>query len=433
MSVPTLNPAIGVPLWIKSNLLFQYFHHSVGLPRWLGGKESACSAEDVGEMNPIFGPGSSPGEGNGNPLQYSCLGNPMDRGAWWATVHGVAKSQTWLSKQAHTHIALYSSQTEPPRASWAESVSRCCWEHLTLTASDLDENRQAFLEESFHYGSHDGRFKDLLGNQRTRQLSMQKPRFTSGQSGNTGQGKQLCIFWVQEKFCSPTSVPYIGIFFHTNPDNKSGSALGVRASRLIWQNPTGKTVAVERGIKPSGVDRGEVSLGWKMCLWLGQGRGIQVGSPAQDNSRKLSLTEHQTKKQMNPEQMKKCLAPSSHPTVVHINKRVRHIWAWHHLHSEKSWLCSFQGLCQHPCSIFSLYFFFPSWIWNGNKAWEGGSLFTVEGTDSKVSFARDFLLASENEARNEGDRCLCITCCSICFKHRQYLVARAASISSWYF
>ena len=42
-------------------------------------------------------PGRSPGEGNGYPLQYSCLENPMDRGAWWATVHGVAKSQTQLS------------------------------------------------------------------------------------------------------------------------------------------------------------------------------------------------------------------------------------------------------------------------------------------------------------------------------------------------
>ena len=40
--------------------------------------------------------GRSPGEGNGNPLQYSCLGNPMDRGAWWATVHGVTKSRTQL-------------------------------------------------------------------------------------------------------------------------------------------------------------------------------------------------------------------------------------------------------------------------------------------------------------------------------------------------
>ena len=60
-------------------------------------KESACSkgyTQDVG-LNP--GSGKSPGGGNGNSLQYSCLKNPMDRGAWWATVHGVTKSQTWLS------------------------------------------------------------------------------------------------------------------------------------------------------------------------------------------------------------------------------------------------------------------------------------------------------------------------------------------------
>ena len=52
-------------------------------------KKSPCQAGDIGS---IPGSGRSPGEGNGNPLQYSCLGNPMDRGAWWATVHGVAKS-----------------------------------------------------------------------------------------------------------------------------------------------------------------------------------------------------------------------------------------------------------------------------------------------------------------------------------------------------
>ena len=59
-----------------------------GLPRWHGGKESACQAGDVGL---ILGLGGSPGEENGNSLQYSCLGNPMDQGAWWATVHGVAR------------------------------------------------------------------------------------------------------------------------------------------------------------------------------------------------------------------------------------------------------------------------------------------------------------------------------------------------------
>ena len=52
------------------------------------GKESACN---VGDLGSIPGLGRSPGEGNGNPLHYSCLGNPMDRGAWHVTVNGVAK------------------------------------------------------------------------------------------------------------------------------------------------------------------------------------------------------------------------------------------------------------------------------------------------------------------------------------------------------
>ena len=65
-----------------------------GFPGGSDGKESACNAEDPGS---ILGLGRSSGEGNGNPLQYSCLGNPMDRGAWWVTVHGATKSQTPLS------------------------------------------------------------------------------------------------------------------------------------------------------------------------------------------------------------------------------------------------------------------------------------------------------------------------------------------------
>ena len=58
------------------------------------GKESTYSARDLGS---IPGSGRSPGEGNGNPLQHSCLENAMDRGAWWATVHGVTKTRTRLS------------------------------------------------------------------------------------------------------------------------------------------------------------------------------------------------------------------------------------------------------------------------------------------------------------------------------------------------
>ena len=66
----------------------------MGFPGSSDGKESACSAVDWGS---IPGLGGSPGEGNGYPLQYSCPENPMDRGAWRATVDGVTKSQTWLS------------------------------------------------------------------------------------------------------------------------------------------------------------------------------------------------------------------------------------------------------------------------------------------------------------------------------------------------
>jgi len=59
-------------------------------------KNPPASAGDARDIDLIPGSGRSPGGGHGNPLQYSCLENPMDRGAWQATVHGVAKSQTRL-------------------------------------------------------------------------------------------------------------------------------------------------------------------------------------------------------------------------------------------------------------------------------------------------------------------------------------------------
>ena len=77
------NPRILQPIHKTGSSLSQLRH-----------KGSACNAGDLGLI-----PGSerSPGEGNGNPLQYSCLENPMDRGVWWATVHGVAETRTRLS------------------------------------------------------------------------------------------------------------------------------------------------------------------------------------------------------------------------------------------------------------------------------------------------------------------------------------------------
>ena len=78
----------------KSRLLLE-----LGLPRCDSGKENLpANAGDIRDAGLIPGSGRSPGGGNGNTLQYSCLGNPMDGGAWWAPVHIVTKSQTGLKR-----------------------------------------------------------------------------------------------------------------------------------------------------------------------------------------------------------------------------------------------------------------------------------------------------------------------------------------------
>ena len=84
-------------LMVLSSPMEQYILYTIycvyhmGFPGSSDGKESARNA---GDLDSIPGSGKSPGEGNGNPLQYSCLENSMDGGAWWATVHGVTKSRT---------------------------------------------------------------------------------------------------------------------------------------------------------------------------------------------------------------------------------------------------------------------------------------------------------------------------------------------------
>ena len=76
-----------------------------GFPRWLSGKEFACH----GDTGLILGSGRSPGEGNGNELKYSCLGNPVDREAWQAIIHGVTREFDMTSVQSLSRVWLFAT------------------------------------------------------------------------------------------------------------------------------------------------------------------------------------------------------------------------------------------------------------------------------------------------------------------------------------
>ena len=99
-----------------------------------GGSVVKNPPANAGDAGLIPGSGRSPGEGNGNPLQYSCLRNPMNRGAWWATIHGVAKSQTGLyqlndnNKLPLTNYCVSRSQEEISQNSQT-FPSRKHWNH----------------------------------------------------------------------------------------------------------------------------------------------------------------------------------------------------------------------------------------------------------------------------------------------------------------
>ena len=77
----------------------------LGSPPWLSGKEFACNAGNTRDIGSVPGLERSPGGGNGHPLQYSCLGNPMDWGAWWAIVQKVSPDTT-----EHTHKITYNGK-----------------------------------------------------------------------------------------------------------------------------------------------------------------------------------------------------------------------------------------------------------------------------------------------------------------------------------
>ena len=111
---------------------------------YTGGSEVEASACNAGDLGSIPGSGRPPGEGNGNPLQYSCLENPMDGGAWWATVHGVAESQTRLSNLTNfLHWALY-----------LHTLNHTCWQPYSCVLSMwhycLSSTKTRFLHERIH-------------------------------------------------------------------------------------------------------------------------------------------------------------------------------------------------------------------------------------------------------------------------------------------
>ena len=106
-----------------------------GIPGGSDGKESTCNAGDTGL---IPGSGRSPGRGHGNPVQYSCLENPMDRGDWWTTVHSVAKSLTQL-KQLSMHIRK------------ADTMGRAEQKERTESAKHRRKSRRAWREQGIHH------------------------------------------------------------------------------------------------------------------------------------------------------------------------------------------------------------------------------------------------------------------------------------------
>ena len=91
--------------------LFFFFNCEALFWCFPGGSVVKNQPANAGNVGLIPGSGRFPGRGNGNPLQYSCQDNPMDRGAWWATVHGVAKRQTCLSDRTHTHTRTHITES----------------------------------------------------------------------------------------------------------------------------------------------------------------------------------------------------------------------------------------------------------------------------------------------------------------------------------
>ena len=110
----------------------------IQLPQWLSGKQSACNAGATGDTGLIPGSGTSPGEGYGNPLQYSSLENPMDRGASWATVHRIARSQIWL-KRLSTHDMIQQPHFWTYIQRTQQFKDTCTWTFIAAYTQEMEK------------------------------------------------------------------------------------------------------------------------------------------------------------------------------------------------------------------------------------------------------------------------------------------------------
>ena len=146
-----------------------------------GGSDGKASAYSAGDLGSIPGLGRSPGEGNGNSLQNSCLENPMDRGAWQATVHGVAKSQTRLSDFTFTfHYRGLECKSRKSRDTWStgkfglgvqneagQRLTEFCQENALVVANTLFQQHKTQLYTQISPdGQNENKTDDVLCRQR---------------------------------------------------------------------------------------------------------------------------------------------------------------------------------------------------------------------------------------------------------------------------
>ena len=146
------------PAYFRQSVFRCLFQFSIkGFPGGSVVKNLPANAGDAGDEGLIPGLGRCPGRGNGNPLQYCCLKNPMDRETWWAMIHGVTKSQTQLSDWVHSLSNYYSEDECVP---WAEEMwlSGPNWYSILLT-----EVNTMIIRKLIHQGLHTKYIRPFIG------------------------------------------------------------------------------------------------------------------------------------------------------------------------------------------------------------------------------------------------------------------------------